>query len=228
MEIELQFVHPEAEGHYSKFEARKGKNYAGWDRKTPGSAGFDPECSQRQAHLYAIVPAPVILNAGDCQLIGTGIAVWIRDPNLVGYQIKKTLSKFLNLASQSLEKTLSYVFPRSGLGHNSGINSVLDGSCLRASPKTTLGNTVGVIDSDYRIENIFNTASQSLFKTLSYTGEILLSLWNRSNKPWLIETGNRVAQLVIQPIHPVQFQLVKQFSAETQRGSGGFGHTGRT
>ena len=72
-----------------------------------------------------------------------------------------------------------------------------------------LGNGVGVIDSDY-------------------TGEILLSLWNRSQNEYTISPGERVAQLVIQPIFKTNFTRVSEFSAQTARGSGGFGHTGQT
>ena len=70
-----------------------------------------------------------------------------------------------------------------------------------------LGNLVGLIDSDYQ-------------------GELLISCWNRGSKPFRIEPGERIAQLVVVPVVQVAFEVVETF-AESERGSGGFGHTGR-
>jgi dUTP pyrophosphatase len=70
-----------------------------------------------------------------------------------------------------------------------------------------LGNLVGLIDSDYQ-------------------GQIFISCWNRSNKPFTISVGERIAQLVIVPIIHADFEIVTDFN-ETIRGSGGFGHTGK-
>ena len=69
-----------------------------------------------------------------------------------------------------------------------------------------LGNLVGLIDSDYQ-------------------GEIMMSCWNRGDKPFVLEDGTRVAQLVLLPIARVGFDVVEEFAA-SQRGEGGFGHTG--
>ena len=70
-----------------------------------------------------------------------------------------------------------------------------------------LGNLVGLIDSDYQ-------------------GELMVSCWNRGVKPFTIEVGERIAQLIIVPVVQAQFRVVEQF-AVSQRGSGGFGHSGR-
>ena len=70
-----------------------------------------------------------------------------------------------------------------------------------------LGNLVGLIDSDYQ-------------------GEILISCWNRGPEPYVIEPGERIAQLVVVPVARARFERVETFS-ETERGTGGFGHTGR-
>lgn len=69
-----------------------------------------------------------------------------------------------------------------------------------------LGNLVGLIDSDYQ-------------------GELLVSCWNRGATTFRIEPGERIAQLVIVPVCQVDFKLVDSF-AESDRGEGGFGHTG--
>jgi dUTP pyrophosphatase len=83
------------------------------------------------------------------------------------------------------------ILPRSGLGHKHGV---------------ILGNSTGLIDSDY-------------------LGEIMVSLWNRSTLPYTINPGDRVAQMVIVPVKQVAFELVDGFE-ETVRGEGGFGSTG--
>jgi dUTP pyrophosphatase len=71
-----------------------------------------------------------------------------------------------------------------------------------------LGNLVGLIDADYQ-------------------GQIMVSCWNRSDKSFIIEAGERIAQLIIVPVVHAEFTLVDNF-IETSRGSGGFGSTGRS
>lgn len=69
-----------------------------------------------------------------------------------------------------------------------------------------LGNLVGLIDSDYQ-------------------GELMVSCWNRGATTFGIEPGERIAQLVVVPVVPAEFQVVESFEASS-RGAGGFGHTG--
>ena len=70
-----------------------------------------------------------------------------------------------------------------------------------------LGNLVGLIDSDYQ-------------------GELLISCWNRGHSPFRIAVGERIAQLVLVPVLRAELVIVGDF-AESSRGEGGFGHTGR-
>lgn len=70
-----------------------------------------------------------------------------------------------------------------------------------------LGNLVGLIDSDYQ-------------------GELMVSCWNRGQTLFVIEPGERIAQLVIVPVVRAEFELVSEFGS-SERGTGGFGHTGR-
>jgi dUTP pyrophosphatase len=70
-----------------------------------------------------------------------------------------------------------------------------------------LGNLVGLIDSDYQ-------------------GQVYVSCWNRSVKEFEIEVGMRIAQLVFVPVVRADFEVVESFEA-SERGAGGFGHTGR-
>ena len=70
-----------------------------------------------------------------------------------------------------------------------------------------LGNLVGLIDSDYQ-------------------GEIFVSLWNRGHEVFALNPLDRIAQLVIVPVVRAEFRVVDGFAA-TERGTGGFGSTGR-
>ncbi len=70
-----------------------------------------------------------------------------------------------------------------------------------------LGNLVGLIDSDYQ-------------------GQILVSCWNRGDAPFRIEVGERIAQLILVPVVRAALDIVEAF-ADSNRGAGGFGHTGR-
>ncbi len=70
----------------------------------------------------------------------------------------------------------------------------------------TLLNTPGTIDADYR-------------------GEIKVILANLSNKPFTIESGERICQMVVAKHEQVEWELV-EYLEETKRGAGGFGHTG--
>jgi len=70
-----------------------------------------------------------------------------------------------------------------------------------------LGNLVGLIDSDYQ-------------------GQLMVSCWNRGKDSFTIDVGERIAQLVLVPVVQAEFSIVEEFE-ETERGAGGFGHTGR-
>lgn len=69
-----------------------------------------------------------------------------------------------------------------------------------------LGNLVGLIDSDYQ-------------------GPLMVSCWNRGDSPFTLEMGDRLAQLVFVPVVQAQFKLVDEFDS-SDRGEGGFGHSG--
>ena len=70
-----------------------------------------------------------------------------------------------------------------------------------------LGNLVGLIDSDYQ-------------------GQVFVSCWNRSETPFRVEPGDRIAQLVFLPVVRARWERVEEFEA-SDRGGGGFGHTGQ-
>ncbi len=70
-----------------------------------------------------------------------------------------------------------------------------------------LGNLVGLIDSDYQ-------------------GQLFISCWNRGSEAFSINSGDRIAQLVIVPVVQAEFEVVSEFDT-SDRAEGGFGHTGR-
>lgn len=84
------------------------------------------------------------------------------------------------------------ILPRSGLGHRHGI---------------ILGNSVGLIDSDYQ-------------------GPLMISVWHRGCEAFTIEPGDRIAQLILVPVVQASWQVVDDFQAASSRGLGGFGSTG--
>ena len=70
-----------------------------------------------------------------------------------------------------------------------------------------LGNLLGLIDSDYQ-------------------GQIYVSVWNRGRKDFVLNPMERIAQLVVVPVVQVGFNIVSEF-ADSPRGAGGFGSTGK-
>ncbi len=93
------------------------------------------------------------------------------------------------------------------IGDESLAAIILPRSGLGHKHGIVLGNLVGLIDSDYQ-------------------GQLFVSCWNRSQSEFLIEPGERVAQLVFVPVIQAKFQIVDNFE-ESDRGHGGFGHTGK-
>lgn len=83
---------------------------------------------------------------------------------------------------------------------------VLPRSGLGHKHGIVLGNLVGLIDSDYQ-------------------GELMVSCWNRGQSSFSIAVGERIAQLMLVPVIQAQFELVKEFD-DSDRGTGGFGHSG--
>jgi dUTP pyrophosphatase len=142
-------------------DARMGTEFPLPAYATEGSAGLD---------LRACIAAPLLLGAGQAELIPTGLAIHVEDPGLA-----------------------AVILPRSGLGHKNGI---------------VLGNLVGLIDSDYQ-------------------GQLMVSCWNRASQEFTINPGERIAQLVVVPVVQVELTIVEAFTA-SQRGAGGFGHSGRS
>ena len=69
-----------------------------------------------------------------------------------------------------------------------------------------LGNLVGLIDADYQ-------------------GPLMVSCWNRGAQAYTMQPGERIAQLIVVPVVRTHWQVVDEF-VETERGQGGFGHSG--
>lgn len=179
------------------------------DYATEGSAGVD----LRAIKDYTIYP-------GLTETIETGIAIHIggggnRRPV---QEFHKPTDEIGLIATYEPLLIMGMIVPRSGLG----------------SKGLILGNTLGIIDEDYQ-------------------GEILINAWNRLEsavevreiegfrKTGLspcfreveinsiqIKAGDRIAQLIFLPIIKAQFEVVEEFSSITQRGSGGFGHSGES
>ncbi|MGQ0383649.1 MAG: dUTP diphosphatase [Gammaproteobacteria bacterium] len=70
-----------------------------------------------------------------------------------------------------------------------------------------LGNLVGLVDSDYQ-------------------GQVIVSVWNRGDRAYTIQPGERIAQMVVVPVVQVELEVVADFE-QSARGAGGFGSSGR-
>ncbi|MCB1595866.1 MAG: dUTP diphosphatase, partial [Xanthomonadales bacterium] len=84
--------------------------------------------------------------------------------------------------------------------------TILPRSGLGHKHGLVLGNLVGLIDSDYQ-------------------GQLFVSCWNRSDNDYTINRGDRIAQMVFVPVIQAQFEVVEEFN-NSERGEGGFGHSG--
>ena len=84
--------------------------------------------------------------------------------------------------------------------------TILPRSGLGHKHGIVLGNLVGLIDSDYQ-------------------GQLMISVWNRGETTFEIESGDRIAQLIFIPVIQAEFEIVEDFET-TERGEGGFGHSG--
>lgn len=130
--------------------------------QTSGAAAMD---------LIACHRDTIILKPKECQLIPTGIAIFINHDHFC-----------------------AKILPRSGLGHQHGI---------------VLGNGTGLIDSDYQ-------------------GPLMVSCLNRGHDDYPIVPGDRIAQLIFIPIVKPTLCVVEDFDdSSSERGSGGFGSTGK-
>lgn len=141
-------------------DARIGTEYPLPRYETSDAAGLD---------LRACINEPLTIQPGKTELIQTGIAIYIGNPNMA-----------------------AIILPRSGLGHKHGL---------------VLGNLVGLIDADYQ-------------------GPLMVSCWNRGEAAYTVNPGDRIAQLVFIPIVRTQFEVVDDFK-QSERGAGGFGHSGK-
>ena len=93
------------------------------------------------------------------------------------------------------------------LGDASLAATILPRSGLGHKHGIVLGNLVGLIDSDYQ-------------------GPLMVSCWNRADQPYVVEPGERIAQLVILPVLKATFDVVEDFQV-SDRGVGGFGSSGK-
>ncbi|NOQ77833.1 MAG: dUTP diphosphatase [Gammaproteobacteria bacterium] len=92
------------------------------------------------------------------------------------------------------------------IANNNMAAVILPRSGLGHKHGIVLGNLVGLIDSDYQ-------------------GQLFVSCWNRGNTTFIIKPGERIAQLVFVPVVQANFNIVESFE-QSDRGDGGFGHTG--
>ena len=122
-----------------------------------------------------------------------------------GIDLKACINETIDLAPGETELIPSGIAIHINDPHLAAV--ILPRSGLGHKHGLVLGNLVGLIDSDYQ-------------------GQIFISCWNRGKNSILIEPGLRLAQMVFVPVEQVEFRSVEEFDV-SQRGEGGFGHTGQ-
>lgn len=184
---------------------------------TPGSAAVDLICTKD----VTIYPQERIM-------IPTGIAIWIASDYARSDGSSKTTAIYADYRPEQFH-VAGLILPRSGLG----------------TKGLVLANTVGLIDEDYQGELMVSAwnSRQSLTETVGWTtnkgrvievgarngvsldmDETLFPL-ERDTSVIELKAGDRFAQMVFMPVIKVQWDVVDEFSNETNRGAGGFGST---
>ncbi len=138
--------------------------------------------------IYKDVIIPEYMTQGSC---GLDIRAYLKKDIILNPLKTKLITTGIKIYIEN-NNIVGIITPRSGLSHKKGI---------------ILGNTIGIIDSDYQ-------------------GEIIISLFNRSKKPFKIKNQDRIAQIIFTKILKINFSIVKKISHKTKRNKFGFGHTG--
>lgn len=121
-----------------------------------------------------------------------------------GYDLSASIDKAITIAPHQTVKIptgLAMELPKNTFGGIYARSGIANREGLAPA------NKVGIVDSDYR-------------------GEIMVALHNHSDEYRVVEPGQRIAQLIIQPYISVKYNEVNSLS-DTERGSGGFGSTGK-
>ncbi len=127
-------------------------------------------------------------------------------PGSAGIDLRACLDSSLTMAPGDCELVPTGMAIHMGDSNMAAV--ILPRSGLAHKHGIVLGNLVGLIDSDYQ-------------------GQLFISVWNRGDESFTIEPGDRIAQLVFVPVLHPAFTLVDEFTA-SERGEGGFGHSGKS
>jgi dUTP pyrophosphatase len=126
-------------------------------------------------------------------------------PGSAGIDLRACIEHNMIIAPGQCELIPSGIAMHIGDPHYAAM--ILPRSGLGHKHGIVLGNLVGLIDSDYQ-------------------GQIFVSLWNRGHTPFTLMPLERMAQLVIVPVMQMEFNIVDEFPL-SERGTGGFGSTGK-
>lgn len=154
------------------------------------------------AAMDLICTEDVIIYPGETTAIPTGIAIWIGSST---YNKRDEISFNNNIAA--------LIIPRSGLG----------------TKGLVLANTIGLIDEDYQGELIVQAWNRNESNTseepFSLKGDIVFETCEVEHNCIELKAGDRFAQLMFVPIIKAQWNVVEEFSSQTERNNGGFGST---
>ena len=156
--------------------------------------------TQGSAALDLVCTDDITLYPGERKVIKTGLAIWIGGN---GHTVNLEKADRFGPCGGERLALAGIIIPRSGLGTKGLI----------------LANSVGLIDEDYQGELLVSVLNSRKITEHNDNNE---ELWNM---PISLKAGDRFAQLMIIPVIKAQFDVVDDFSYNTERGEGGFGST---
>lgn len=148
---------------------------------------------------------PVQLRIVDQRLLAPDFFPTYGTPGSAGLDLRACIEEPLVLEANEWKLVSSGIHVY--LGNPGLAGMILPRSGLGHKKGLVIGNLVGVIDSDYQ-------------------GALMMSLWNRSDVAVTVQPLERVAQYLIVPVLQAEFTVVDSFDTVSERGEGGFGHTG--
>jgi dUTP pyrophosphatase len=149
--------------------------------------------------------APIQLKILDSRLGGEFALPDYATPGSAGVDLRACVDESVNLEPGQTELIPSGMAIH--IADSSLAAIILPRSGLGHKHGIVLGNLVGLIDSDYQ-------------------GQVFVSCWNRGHASFMINPGDRLAQMVFVPVVQANFEVVQEFDC-SDRGVGGFGHTGQ-
>lgn len=194
---------------------------------TSGSAGMD---------LRACIDHPIIIKPGETKLIGTGLAMFIDNPNYFGAIVPRSglaikysigLRNFVGIVDSDYQNEIKIA-----LHNDSDMDGFMDIECARYMPVYP-SDIIICLEPSGLLREAPAYILQSILDSKDFTDKATKfkfknkdSLECNTPAPFTVNPGDRIAQYIIMPVVQSKLNIVDEFHTETERGLGGFGHTG--